>query len=685
MPREILYCVVTSLLLTSANGSRADDQWAVLNRGGATTSDMLRDHFRRRAHAALDRRLAVYETLKTPEQVTAWQQDLRDRFVEILGGFPERTPLNARTVKQFARDGYRVENVIYHSQPGFPVTANLYLPETPAPYPAVLVPCGHTSSGKAASVYQKVCILLARNGIAALIYDPVGQGERKQILKHDAEGHPTGEGEYGPTGDHNVTGIAPILLGRGLATYRIYDGIRGIDYLQSRDDIDGERIGCTGNSGGGLLTSYLMALDSRIVAAAPGNFVTTTRIKNDRPGPGDAEQNIFAQTKYGLDHADYAMLRAPQPTLILAATQDFVPVEGSWIAFRQAKRIYSRLGYSERVDLAEADAKHGYNSELRVAMTRWMRRWLLVKDDAVTEPEVVATEPEKNLWCTQQGQVLLTGAKSLFDLYQAEEQQLAPARASRWAKLDDSGRRQLVRLTAGMRPLDELDEPQVIRLSPVAIANGHVDRFVLVMDDLSLPAMLFSPERNSNRAAIYLHADGKHVEAGADGELQKLMRDGVTVLAIDVAGTGETAMRPWRFGSMSGVLGPNTAEYFVAYMLGESFVGMRAEEVLVATRWLQRHLESDQPIDLKAVGELTVPALHAASVEPSLFRNLELERGLVDWRSVIHTPVTKCQLANTVHGALKSYDLPDLITLISAERVRIVDPVDAAGKPVDRQ
>ena len=99
------------------------------------------------------------------------------------------------------------------------------------------------------------------------------------------------------------------------------------------------------------MTSYLMALDDRIVAAAPSCFLTTTRRKNDNPGPGDAEQNIFGQISYGMDHPDYVLMRAPKPTLICAATRDFVPIEGTWETFRQAKRIYARLGFSERIGL----------------------------------------------------------------------------------------------------------------------------------------------------------------------------------------------------------------------------------------------------------------------------------------------------------------------------------------------
>ena len=220
-----------------------------------------------------------------------------------------------------------------------------------------------------------------------LCYDPIGQGERKQILQDGADRSETAKGRFRPTGEHNLAGVAPILLGQNLATYRIWDGIRSIDYLAGRDDVDASRIGCAGNSGGGLMTAYLMALDQRIAAAASSCFITTTRRKNDDPGPGDAEQNIHAQTAYGMDHADYILMRAPKPTLILAATKDFVPIAGAWETYRQAKRLYTRLGVPERVGLVEADEKHGFSLHLRTGACRWMRRWLLNQVDEVTEPD----------------------------------------------------------------------------------------------------------------------------------------------------------------------------------------------------------------------------------------------------------------------------------------------------------
>jgi dienelactone hydrolase len=653
----------------------------LLDRSQPEIAQMLRNHFRRVAHEALDRRLEAYELLKTPKQIRLWQKQKRDRFRKLLGGFPERTPLNARVVGKLKSDGFRAEKIIYESRPGFLVTATLYLPVTSGPYPGVLFPCGHSENGKAASSYQKACMLLAKNGCAALIFDPPGQGERKQVVGGHHDDHDAGKVHYKSTSEHMVAGVAPVLLGQNLAAYFVWDGIRGIDYLQSRDDIIVDQIGCTGSSGGGNQTSFLMALDERIVAAAPGNFITTTRVKNDRPGPGDAEQNIFAQTKYGIDHPDFLLMRAPQPTLILASTQDFVPIEGSWIAYRQAKRLYSKLGHPERVNLVETDDKHGYNAELRVAMVRWMRRWLLDTDDAITDDELTPFSDEQ-LQCTPKGQTLLVdGAKSIFDLNREEERRLAGERAAIWDGQSLSKRRSVVRRVVGIAAVDKLPESTVERLATVEKGGFRMERFVFsTSSELKMPALLFVPNEARGPVTLFLHPEGK--QADVEGEVRRRIQTGETVLAIDVAGCGETRMKPWRYGSMSGVLGPNSAEFYVAYMLGRSFVGLRAEQILAAADWLRDRTGNTERITLVAVGELCVPALHAAVVEPDLFGNVVLHSGLDSWKSVIDTQVTERQLINVVHGALQFYDLPHLRAMIPEGSLTITDSRAAAGIPI---
>ena len=178
---------------------------------------------------------------------------MKANFIDALGGLPERTPLNARVTGVVQREGYPVEKVIFESLPGCYVTARLFLPaDAPRPYPAVLVPCGHSDTGKAFDLYQRVGALMALNGMAAMVFDPIDQGERSQYL--DANGKAPIRG----TRAHTMLGVGSILLGQNTARFEIWDGMRAIDYLQLHPEIDPTKIGCTGNSGGGTQTAYLM-------------------------------------------------------------------------------------------------------------------------------------------------------------------------------------------------------------------------------------------------------------------------------------------------------------------------------------------------------------------------------------------------------------------------------------------
>src|SRR5262249_38166206 len=150
-------------------------------------------------------------------------------------------------------------------------------------------------------------------------------------------------------------------------------------------EVDATKLGCTGNSGGGTLTAYLMALDDRILAAAPSCYVTSLERLFATLGPQDAEQNITGQVALGIEHADYVAMRAPRPTMLLLATQDFFDLKGSWDTFREAKQLYGIMGYSERADLAEYNTKHGYGKGQRESAVRFMRRWLVGKDEVIFE------------------------------------------------------------------------------------------------------------------------------------------------------------------------------------------------------------------------------------------------------------------------------------------------------------
>jgi len=649
------------------------EQWQ-----GAPPSEMMYRYLQALTHKALDRRAEAFEKLATPEQIVAYQQRLRRFLEDRLGPWPERTPLNARVVGTYEFDDYRVEKVIFESRPHFHVTATLRLPKTDPPYPAVLVPCGHSAVAKAHGTYQRAAILMAKNGMASFCFDPIGQGERYQIL--DTKGRPT----LGGTAEHTLVGQGAILLGINAANYFVWDGMRAIDYLASRDDIDASRIGCTGNSGGGTQTTYLMAVDDRVLAAAPSCFLTSLRRLIDTLSPQDAEQNLYGAIAFGMEHADYLIVRAPKPTMMLTATNDFFDIQGSWDTFRQAKRIYTRLGFPERVCIAEERGKHDYHKHLREAAARWMLRWLMHRDEPVTEPDFPIMD-EKDLRCTPRGQVLLLeGEKSVFDLNAERQRRLAPLRRQFWDRTVRQDVQAKIAELAGIRPLDELPDPVLTKVGRVERKGYRIDKVILTWEEgVALPALVFEPPQDGGDVYLYVHGDGKEADAGVGGPIEGLVRQGYTVFDVDLRGIGETRSTKNAKG-WAKRFGPDWTDIFLAYLLEKSYVGMRAEDLLVLGRFLAGYEAGGglRRVHLVAIGETTVPAMHAVALRPRLFATVRLERFLDSWVDVVSNTAARRQLSNVVQGALRYYDLPDLRRLVPADRLILVDPVDAAGRVI---
>jgi dienelactone hydrolase len=463
--------------------------------------------------------------------------------------------------------------------------------------------------------------------------------------------------------------------------------MRAIDYLAGREEVDPQRIGCTGNSGGGTLTSYLMALDDRIVCAAPSCYLCGFRRLTETIGPQDAEQNIHAQIDFGMDHADYVHMRAPKPTLMCTATHDFFDIDGAWSCFRQAKRFYTRLGFAERVDLIETDAKHGFNAELRTGAVRWMRRWLLEIDDAITEPEFPAASDEQ-LQCTPRGQVtLLEGARSTYDLNIELEEKLAQRRKELWQQANKTEALAKVREISGIRALADLPECQCTTVASGEYGDGHklVKLILRPEEGISLPALAFAPKKRSGEAYLYLHADGKQADAAPGGPIEKLVDQGHLVLAVDLRGMGETAPEGSSKRGIAHHVGPQWKEFYLAYLLGTSYLAMRTEDILASARFLAGYEAGDKPngVHLISIGRVGPPALHAAALEPELFASVSLRNCLESWSSVLRTPMATNQFENVVHGALRTYDLPDLLGTLPKQKVTVAEPFGPTEQPVE--
>jgi len=638
--------------------------------------DMMTTYLHRQIDQAWKQWKSDYELRTDPQKISDHYSQLREEFMKAIGGLQERTPLNPKTVGSLDRKKYQVEKIIFESRPKHFVTANLYIPvsdDFTPPYPGVLVPCGHSKSAKAHDEYQSMGALLALNGMVSFVYDPIDQGERLQIRDNEGQFNRWG------TRAHTINDIRAILLGSSVSQNMVWDGMRAIDYLQSRPEVNPELIGCTGNSGGGTQTAYLTALDDRIKVSAPSCYIhhLNSQIKESM---GDAEQNIFGQLSFGMDHPDYLMMRGPIPIKILAATRDFFNIDAVWETYRYAKRFYSRAGYSERLDILENDAPHNYNREQREAAAQWMARWLLGSIEKIREPELTLFT-EEELQCTPGGQTLLMpNARSVQDLQIMHLNRLAQERKTLWRSKMQNEIRSIIRTNLGIRSYQKIQPPEVAIKSTLKGKEYSVEKLMLMPEEgIYLPAVHFIPNKiNSNKIIIYLHEEGKDFFAD---EIRNHVGQGANVFAVDLRGIGETAQS--KQGSMGQSLGLDWEDWYTAYLLGKSYVSMRTEDIYSTVHYIHEYYGNRlKTIEAHADGIVGIPLLHAAALEPALFSKIKIKNCLQSWSDVVNSASSYNQLTSVVRGALKIYDLPDLVELLQ-NNITIENPLNALGLPVD--
>jgi len=161
------------------------------------------------------------------------------------------------------------------------------------------------------------------------------------------------------TSEHGYLGSQTLISGVSLARYFTWDGIRGIDYLVTRSEVDPARLGVTGQSGGGTQAADIFAFDERVKAGAPVNYITGFRRLLESIGPQDAEQNFYHGILNGLTHADLLEVRAPNPALISAGTYDFFSIQGARETYAEVRNAYKAFGKEENIGIVEDDFGHG--------------------------------------------------------------------------------------------------------------------------------------------------------------------------------------------------------------------------------------------------------------------------------------------------------------------------------------
>ena len=651
--------------------------------------EMLPNYLNRIAISLLEQRKRTVSQISAAAEVAKRKAYIRERMLSALGGLPERTPLNPRVVGVLDRDGYRVEKVIFESQPQFYVTGNLYVPKSgQPPYPAVLFPLGHERGGKPNPDWQHVLVSLARRGFVAFTWDTLGQGERAQFYDTDLETSKLGETGY--TTEHTMIGAQCLLAGDNIARYTIWDGIRALDYLLSRREVDATRVACTGNSGGGTHTAYLSALDDRIGVAAPSCFITSWQRLLESIGPQDAEQCLPPFLKDGLDHADFIYAFAPKPYIILSAIRDFFSISGARETYAETGHLYSLLEEPQKLAMFEADNTHGFSLPRRLAAYNWLSRWLKGSEDLAPEQEV-KVEDEEVLRCTPSGQVATSlGGETVFSLNTKRVEQNKPqhvplinatAVAANRTEMQREVRR-LIAFEPGTSPLNVKPFGQIE-------GDGYVMEKSIYESEpgIIVPAVLFVPKTSEGRkpAVVYVNDRGKSAGA-SEGAVNQLVKRGFVVLAMDMRGCGET--RPPQNPDESN----ETYRYFGQYdsamralLVGKTLVGMRAEDISRGVDLLASRPEVDAArIYGFGVGPGALTLLHEAVLDERI-KELALVGMLDSYESVTTHRIHRNIYESLVPGALKVYDLRDLVAAIAPRPVWIVDAVDPLGKRVQTE
>ncbi len=615
--------------------------------------------------------LASRPRIVSMDALNARGEEVRRQIIRNVGGFPERTPLNVQVVGVVERERYRIEKIVFESQPKLFVTANLYVPKNGAPpFPAVLFPLGHESGAKAHEAWQYVLASLASKGFVALAWDPIGQGERSQFYDADLRRSRL----VASTREHTMLGAQCLLVGDNIARYTIYDGMRALDYLLSRKEVDPRRVGVTGNSGGGTHTAYLAALDDRLQVAAPSCYITSWERLMTQLGPQDAEQNLPPWLNAGFDFPDFIYAFRGKPYLVLSAIRDFFPIGGARASVAEARRAYDSLGISEKLGMVEADDGHGYTLPRRIAAYRWMSKWLKGEEDDGKEPPVaLATEAE--LQCTPTGQVSTSlGGEGVFTLNRKRADQV---RAKSPAKEDVLA---AARELSGYRPRPGL--PAITRYGTLQRNGYRVEKFIYESEPgVPIPAVLAIPERQSSGHDAVLYVDG-YGKAAIASKLDRWMKNGTAVLAIDARGFGETQGKSEAATEDNRVWFGDTSSTSAAFLLGKTLVGLRALDIIKGFELLSERTDlSIGAITLVGVGAASVPALFAAALD-SRIQSVELDGMLTSYQSVIETPIHRHAYEQVIPGVIRKFDLPDLVAALSPRSVRITNLVDAMGDPV---
>jgi dienelactone hydrolase len=661
------------------------DHWLKWNNPGSVSIN----HMIKQVDKLYDLRDKKIAALKTKSDWQARQKYVRRTLDQIIGTFPEKQPLNPEITGVVQKEGYRIEKIIFQPVPGYYESGCLYIPDNlKGKAPAILNVIGHDQASYKEQYYQVIITNLLKKGMIVFVIEPLGQGEHVQYydttLKFSAIGYSVVE--------HSYFGNICFLTGTPSAKYFILDGMRAIDYLLTRKEVDPENIGVTGFSGGGTVTAYLAAFDERVKVAIPCSWPTAYQRLLETKGAQDAETILIGGLPKGITFEDLLEVRAPKPVLMSFTSRDeYLSLQGAREALKEGKKAYTAYGKPGNIQLVQDDSKHAMTPKIRLAMYAFFQKHFNLQGDSTEEKTDLPSA--KELVVSPTGQIATyKGGKMVFDLNKEYAASLIERLEQSRKNVDNhiGFVKSRAKEISGYRP------PSNAPVEPFINGRYHRDGYTVELDaiagesdEYAIPLLLFEPDDNTTKhpAVIYLHSKGKITDAAPGGEIEKLVKMGYVVAAADVLGCGETLNT-----AASEYAEANTAVY-----IGRSMVAIQAADVLRVANFLKTLKNVDrQKIGAVAYNEMCIPLIHAAAFDSSI-NNISLVGSLISYRSVVNNKFYKIGITPIpghdywhpvqvdfkwgVASALTAYDLPDLVGAIAPRRVALVNLKDQMLKP----
>jgi cephalosporin-C deacetylase-like acetyl esterase len=612
-----------------------------------------------------DRETEISKAFLSKEAMTAYRDDCIRRYKKIIGDFQEKTSLNAKVTGTAKYDGFRIEKIIFESLPKRYVTANFYIPDGAGPFPVALEVCGHGLGGKVPA--SQAAVLFALNKIAVLVVDPIGQGERIQFVDKNSQTLTRGS-----TTEHTLLNEGANLLGSTLAAYEYWDNHRAIDYLKTRQEVDKTKIGIYGSSGGGTQTSYLVGLDERIMVASVCSYFTERERVLEVYGASDGCQHIPYEGREHLEIADFVLMMAPKPVLIMSGKFDFVDYWGAIRAFAELKSAYSALGNPEKVSMFTIEGGHGMPKPKREALVSWFKKWMYGDSKPVVETREVII-PAQDLICTATGQVItsLPDQISIPDYHLILSEQYYDQRNEFIKKGKSSVRDKAVELLGLSVPDEKIAAEQT---GFENMRNYNLIKFQIIRSgQMPVPCVVVYPEgagKNST-VVIYLNEGGKSEFLADEQTIGTYVNRNEILVAADLRGYGETA----------DPLSLNDTKYWnreyrnamISMHIGKPIMGQRVIDIMSLVDFARTNdLLKGHKINLVANGSYGPVAVHAAFLDERIDR-AEISRSVKSFNEYLKNPMQRDVYTNVLYGVLKYYDLKELVDLAGKNRIRFLD------------